>query len=317
MQTADAPTIQNLTPDVSSPIHSNPSCSPPDLPHLQEKDYTPIPDDQTVIDHPPYNLTSLGVVINLYFRVLLCVNCERAIDSSKLVSHVHRHNPLVEVPSDLPKILVEAYKLVPYASVQHRCGPIPPIFGLSLHHEPLNFCDCGKAYATYDTLRQHQTRRDRLCPLREQNPGFYQGYAQRLAGYLSYFEVDPSPWLNDAEYSPRYCSAFAKSLPPLRDYSLMKIKGAEDEMNISSFFHTSKWFHHLKGYTSKDVEEVLRASTPEARFGERLREVAQSYLSQANDELLKHNSFGILRTMGQTTEYVNSSFVFTSLIFFF
>jgi hypothetical protein len=91
----------------------------------------------------------------------------------------------------------------------------------------------------------------------------------------------------------------------------MEIKGAEDEMNTSSFFYTQRWLEHLEGFTPEDIQEVNKESAPdEVPFGERLREVAVEFLSQANAEIKKHNSFGILRVMGQTTEYVSSYYVF-------
>jgi len=82
----------------------------------------------------------------------------------------------------------------------------------------------------------------------------------------------------------------------------MEIKGADDEMNTLSFFYTQRWLAHLKGYTPADIQEVILQSTPEAPFGERLRQVAEEYLSLANENIKSHNSFGILKLMGQTTE---------------
>jgi hypothetical protein len=303
----DPPVLPHpLTPEVAipfSPTQLSLSSSPPNFPMLFKGDYMPVPDHQTVVEHLPYNLPSLGVIINQHFHCLICVNCERAIDPLKLIHHIHQENPLVEIPEDLPSILETTYQLVTYSSIVYTPGPISPIFGITLHPHPLYFCDCGKGYASYDILRTHQTRRvERGCTLRDQNPGYHQGYGQRLTGNRSFFEVDPKVWLKDTEDNSEFHLAFSRSLPPLRDYSRMEIKGAEDEMNTSSFFYKQRWLFHLKDYTPQDIQEVLQESTPEAPYGELLRQVAEIFLKQANDDIQTHNSFGILIMIGRTTE---------------
>lgn len=210
---------------------------------------------------------------------------------------------MIEVPEDLPVTLETSYQVVSYSSVQYVAGPISPVFGLNLHPIPLFFCDCGKGYNSYDTLRTHQTREgDRPCALKGQNPLFHKGYGQRLAGNRSYFEVDPKEWLKDPEVEFQYSFAFSRSLPPLRDYSTMKIEGAEDEMNTSSFFFKQRWLYHLKDYTSVDIQEALQSSSPEAPFGGPLRQVGVAFLKGANSEIKNFQSFGLLNMMGQTTE---------------
>lgn len=96
---------------------------------------------------------------------------------------------------------------------------------------------------------------------------------------------------------------YQRSLPPLRDYSKLDIQGAEDEMNTSSFFYTQCWLEHLKGYTPQDVLEVCRQETEEGLTSDDLlRQVGLEYLMSSTDEIKKHNSFGLLKLMGQTTE---------------
>ena len=77
-------------------------------------------------------------------------------------------------------------------------------------------------------------------------------------------------------------------------------------MNTSSFFYTQHWLSHLDGYTPEDIQQAILQSTPEVPFGERLRMVAEEFLDAMNTEIKNHNSFGILKLMGQTTEYVHS-----------
>ena len=266
-------------------------------------DYMPITNNDTVVEHPPYNLPSLGIVVNIHLRVVICITCGRAIDSPKLISHLRKDLPFVDVPDDLPNVLERAFKLVPYSSVSQTPGPIFPIFGIALHPQPLFFCDCGKGFGTYDILRSHQTRAgDRMCLLKGQHPGFHRGYGQRLSGSRSFFEVEPGHWLKLPDGAFHFSRAFSRSLPPLRDYATMEIKGAENEMNTSSFFYTQRWISHLEGYTPTDIQEVLTQSTFEVTFGERLRQVAEEFLGLANNEIKNQNSFGILKLMGQTTE---------------
>ena len=285
-----------------SPIQPSPISSPINLPILNDGDYTPISNDDTITDHSSFNLPSLGVIINLHYRVLICINCGRAIDSTNLIDHIHQESPLLEVPPDLPSVLETAYQLVSYTSVKYSPGAIFPIFGIPLHPHPLYFCECGKGYATFETLRTHQTwKREPTCPLLNQNPTSHQGYAQRLTGNRSFFEVDASRWPKDPDAHFSYPLLFSRSLPPLRDYSNMEIKGAEDEMNTSSFFYTHRWLHHLEGYTPTDIQEVTRDTSTEVTYGELLRTVADEFLTLANESIKKENSFGILKLMGQTT----------------
>ena len=296
-----------LTPDaVSLSLSQNtlsPSCSPSDFHPLLESDYIPFPTNETVVEHQPYNLPSLGIVINLRFRCIICINCERAIDPSSLSEHIHKDLPMIDIPADLQTVLENTYHVVPYSSVGYSQGPISPVFGIPLHLSPLFFCDCGRGYSTFNALRVHQTRGgDRPCPLRQHNPGNHQGYGQRLTSHRRFFEVDPNKWSKDQEGFRNYRLAFSRSLPPLRDYSNMEIKGAEDEMNTSSFFYTERWLSHLEGYSPKDIEEVLQYTTSEAPIGERLRSVAEEFLELANAKIKNYTSFGILKMMGQTTE---------------
>ena len=284
------------------------SSSPQELLTLDVRDYLPVPDDNTIVHHHPFNLPSLGIVVNLQFRCVICLYCQRAINPFNLIEHVHKDLPLAEVSENLPSTLETTYHLVPYTSVVHSPGAISPVFGLPLETKPIHFCDCGKGYITYETLRTHQTRvGDRSCPFLKTNPGFHKGYGQRLTSNRSFFEVDPTPWRRDL--SPPYPLAFCQSLPPLRDYSKMEIKGAEDEMNTSSFFYTQRWLGHLEGHNPEDIKEVTLSSTPEAPFGERLRQVGELFLQDANAQIKNHNSFGILKLMGQTTEYVEFAFL--------
>jgi hypothetical protein len=301
------------TPSPVQSFYLSPSSSPKDLPTLHLNDYTAIPDQLTVVQHPPFNLPALGIVVNLHFRCLICLKCERALDTRNLVEHLRKDLPFVEVPDDLPTVLETTYKLIPYSSAVYNPGPIPAIFGIPLQPEPIFFCECGKGYTSIEVLRPHQTRvGERECPYRGKKPGFHKGYGQRLTANRSFFEVDPSQW-RLASDTLHYPLVFCRSLPPLRDYSKMEIKGAEDEMNTSSFFFSQRWLAHLEGYSPEDISEVTRESSSEAPFGELLRRVGEEFLSLANAEIKNHNTFGILKLMGQTTEYVWSQYFFIKL----
>ena len=203
----------------------------------------------------------------------------------------------------------DAYNLKPYSSVIYTPGPIRPVFGVPIQPEQILFCKCGKGFTTIETLRPHQTRvGDRECPFREKNPGYHKGYGQRLTSNRPFFEIFPTDWRLTSDSLSQYPLLFSRSLPPLRDYSKMEIKGAEDEMNTSSFFYSQRWLDHLEGFNPEDVIEVTRQSSEQAPYGERLRGIAEKFLMQINSEIKNHNSFGILKLMGQTTEYVISFF---------
>ena len=113
------------------------SASPQQFPILDLDDYQQIPDDDTVVQHHPFNLPSLGIVINRRLCSIICLHCHRAINASNLIEHVHKDLPLVEIPEGLPSILETAYNLVPYSSILNQPGPILPIFGLALETNPL------------------------------------------------------------------------------------------------------------------------------------------------------------------------------------
>lgn len=246
----------------------------------------------------------MGIVVNLHFRCVICLNCERAVDTKNLVEHIRKDLPFIEVPDDLPAVLEATYKLVPYSSIVYKPGPIPPVFGIPLQSNPFFFCKCGKGYSTYEGMRSHQTRvGEHACAQKSKKPRYHKGYGQRLTSNRSIFEVNAIDWLLTCNNNlDRYPLVFTQSIPPLRDYSKMEILGAEDEMNTSSFFYTQRWLSHLKGYTAEDIQEATLGSTPEAPYGDRLKHVAEEFLSQANAEIQKHSSFGILKLMGQTTE---------------
>lgn len=63
-----------------------------------------------------------------------------------------------------------------------------------------------------------------------------------------------------------------------------------------------KWIPYLEPYTSEEVLEVCKISSLEAPYGELLRKVAEQFLLRMNKEIKNHNSFGLLKLMGQTTE---------------
>ena len=290
------------SPDPPFSLNLSQSSSPQDLSVLDLDDYLPIPDQHTIIHHPLYNLPSFGIIINVRLQCIICLKCERALNPENLISHVHKDVSSVEIPEELPGVLEKAFHLVPYSSIKFPSEPVTPIFGLSLNPTPMFFCDCGKGYSGYETLRAHQTRKERSCPLVTKNPGYHKGYAQRLTANRSFFEVDPRSWRIDFESRPNYSLAFGRSLPPLRDYSKMEIKGADDEMNTSSFFYSQRWLSLLEGYTPIEIQEVTVQSTPDVQYGELLRRLVEEFLKDSNSEIKNHNSFGILKLMGQLTE---------------
>jgi len=82
----------------------------------------------------------------------------------------------------------------------------------------------------------------------------------------------------------------------------MEIKGAEDEMNTSSFFYKERWLNHLKGYSPEDTAQLCVDDDPKAPFGPLLRRVSHEFLVRSNQELKKHTSFGLPKLIGQTTD---------------
>jgi hypothetical protein len=186
------------------------SNSPEEIDILDLRNYTPQPDKNTIIHHPPYNLPAMGIVINLHFRCVICLKCERAINSFNLIDHLHKDLPMVEIPEDLPSDLETAYGLVPYSSVVYKPGPISPVFGIPLQYEPIIFCDCGKGYSTMEGLRPHQTRvGERECPFKERKPGYHKGYGQRLTSNRPFFEVFPTAWQQASDSLSQYPLVFS------------------------------------------------------------------------------------------------------------
>ena len=126
----------------------------------------------------PSSNTSLIIYLPLallsifHFRCIICLHCKRAIDAVNLIQHIHSDLPLVDLPEDLLSSLQNTYSLVSCSSIICKPGAISPIFGLPLEPNPIQFCDCGKGYSTFHTLRTHQTRLgDRACSITLNNPG--------------------------------------------------------------------------------------------------------------------------------------------------
>ena len=283
-----------------------PTSSPLEIPRISNMDYHPLPDDMTIVHHPPFNLPALGIAINLNFHCVVCLTCQRGLDPSALLLHWKRDHPIIDVPEELPTVLQTTYQLVSLQSITYSKRPIPPVFGIPVQEEPYYFCECGKGSMSYESLRSHQTRSaysDQLqCPLHEKKPSYHMGYAQRLASNKPFFEVDIRCWRLACEDYSCYHLAYSQSLPPLRDYSQMNIKGAEDEMNTSSFFYTQRWLRFLDGYKPEEIREVYQMTATDAPFGDKLRAVGEAFLLRSNEDIEKHNTFGLLNLIGQTTE---------------
>jgi hypothetical protein len=75
-------------------------------------------------------------------------------------------------PPELRRIKNSNYRPIPDDST---------VGGIELETFPMYVCDCGHGYQTFETLRTHQTRKDkRQCLLRLLDPKSHMGYAQRL-----------------------------------------------------------------------------------------------------------------------------------------
>ena len=280
-------------------------CSLEALPSIDTSEYTSIPDSRTVIHHPPYNFPALGIVINTHFHCIICLNCEHTVDTSNLIEHICHELPCCKVLENLPSVLQASYNLVPYSRIIYPLSPTPPIFGILLHLQPIFFCDCGKGYAVFETLWTHQTHTGECeCSFQHKRPSYHQGYGQCLTANWPFFEVDCTPWHLASDTSYHYPLTFCQSLLPLHDYLKMKIKGAEDEMNTSSFFYTQHWLAHLDRYSPEVIKEVTQESSPGTPYGECLCQVTEEFLMMTNVKIWNHNSFWILKLMRQTTKYV-------------
>ena len=231
------------------------------------------------------------------------MTCEHAVDSENIVAHIRKDLPVMDVPDDLCSILQSTYDLAPYSSIYYSSGVITPVYGLSLEENPLFFCDCGKGYSKLESLRIHQTRVEKQpCVLHQFSPGYHLGYGQRLAGNRSFFEVDICSWeKNMDDRDIPYSYVYRQTFPAPRQYSKMEIKGAEDEMNTSSFFSRERWLGHLEGYTPDDILEVCKISAGEVGYGDFLRKGMLVLFVEMDKELQNHSSFGLPLLMGQTT----------------
>jgi hypothetical protein len=136
------------------------SCSPVELNALDLYQYMPVPSQDTVIHHPPYNLPAMDIVINLSFCCLICLKCERALDTSNLIEHVRRDLPFFNISEDLPSILQMKYNLIPYSSFTYTPGPKPSVFGIPLQREPIFFAIVERVIPTlicYEPIRPVMT----------------------------------------------------------------------------------------------------------------------------------------------------------------
>ena len=281
-----------------SPESSQDALSLPPLPRIRNSDYLRLPDENTVMEHCEYNLASYGIVINMLLRVAVCVECEKTIALSSLVSHIRTHLKFVDIPSGLPDELQTSFALK--ETVVWPKTPIKPIFPIPIHPEPLVFCNnCNKGYTTISSVQSHQRTRKCSDTLRPSD-SYHNGYGQliHLGKARSYLQVVVDDLVKKTDKQIDHAALFMDNLGGIRDYANMPVRLPEDEMNLSSFYHRDGWLQHLEGFTAADLSEAYRRSTSEDSGGEILQKLAYRYLKESQENIKIHSGFGLMRALG-------------------
>lgn len=255
------------------------------------------------MEHPDYNLASYGIVVHKILRAAICVECQRPILPSSLVSHIQMHLKFVDVPCGLSDELSSSFQL--NETLGWPKTPIAPVFPIPIHDDPLLFCNaCHKGYASLASLHAHQ--RTRKCSTHlSSSDTYHYGYGQliHMGKKRSYLEVIIDELLDKTDSQIDHAALFMDNLGGIRDYANVPVRLPEDEMNLSSFYHRDGWLQHLGGYTAVDLSEAYRASTSEDPGGDILRDLAYRYLKHAQENIKVHSGFGLMRALGSVLPF--------------
>jgi hypothetical protein len=243
-------------------------------------------------------LQGLGIVINTLLRVAICVHCQQAILPSALVSHLRSHFKYIEVPPGLADGLQASFKLTDAINWPKKA--IEPVFPISIQPNPYLFCTrCNKGYSTENSLLHHQ-RRHRSSEKGNDSNARHSGYAQSIqfGQHRRNIQVVVDKLVKKTDKKVDYAALFTQQLPGTRTYAKLPVRGPEDDMNLSSFYHRDGWLLHVNGYSAVDLNEAYRFSTPEDKGADILRNLAYRYIKHGQDNIECHTSFGLMRALG-------------------
>ena len=272
------------------------------LPAWDETQYIRSPDRHTVTQYPDFNLPSLGLIINTFHRVVICISCSHAVTIKNIHLHVKKHSSFVQIPPCLEDTIREEYGIDDADPDIPRDCPAP-IFGLMIEEQPMYFCSrCGRGFQTLHILQSHQRSLER-CPSNSDEPATYtRGYAQSffLGARRAFFEVNADLLDSNTTDTHLYQTAFLLSVPPPDDYSQIPLTSPAHDLDLGNFMHRERWIEHLEGYKPIDLNAMVDEAQDDETTLLRLRVHVVDYLSSVAEILKKHSSFGIHKLFAQT-----------------
>ncbi|KAH9477263.1 ATP-dependent DNA helicase tlh1 [Psilocybe cubensis] len=272
--------------------------------------YDIVPDDHTVIYDDAHNLPALGIVINTFLKIVICIECGEAIEPASVCAHVKQHNAHYTPGPTLLEDLRRKYGIVSLAEIAYSAGPIRPIFGIPIEADQLHFCSkCHRGYNSLLSLRGHQSNGQR-CQVPITQRACYTMYGQILTKGPSkrYFPVDTSCLSLRQDIPFAYSTVFGTTMPPPPDYTQLPVQDIEDPQNLSSFLFREGWLDAVKGLTPVDIQEVTRL--PDAKtepWGKQLQLAAHHALASVQLLVNEHHTFGMTHNIAQFNQSSNMS----------
>ncbi|KAF8956790.1 hypothetical protein BDZ97DRAFT_1925160 [Flammula alnicola] len=299
----------------SSPIIDTPPSSQEELPMFYNEQYLREPTPYTVVHHPAFNLPALAIVIDTRFRSVICMEHQRVTDYSGLRNHIQRHVKHIEFPEDLVTRLETEYNLVHPADIAYTNEPIEPVFGVPILPNPHHFCgDCGRGYMELETLRVHHATPDRCTDRIAASPD-RTGYGQAIVKgkFCRIFQVDVSKLRRIAHAPTPYSQIFIDNHPLPVDYSKNRIRGPEDDLNLSQFYYHEGWIQVVDSYSPAAIIEACRNSTEDDQYGQELKDASRRYLTSIQAVIRDHTTNGLPRTIAQLIPDQTSNNVFNAI----
>jgi hypothetical protein len=249
------------------------------------------PDEYTVDDDK--ELVDAGLVVNTFFKVIICLECGRAIDPSFLHSHLKNHvlkGTLTKhsVKKDLVTNLLLKYDLVD-PKISHSSAFRPnkgrdlsrPIFGINILDKRI-FCDgCHSGYKTPKSLANHQ----RNCSKKGTNS--FRALTQTLftSDRRAFFPVQRP---NEQVSFTDDATLFLQSFPQKSLEQLPIDPKSHSRKQLDIFIRKEQWQEHLAGLIPSDLLKLVTLPEKKSpRYPIPLRDACLTYLNEANKKLDK------------------------------
>lgn len=233
----------------------------------------------------------MGILVNMRFRIIICIDCRKAIAPGNLVAHLKRHRPLA-IPPNLGMQLVAEYNIYETAAVPPPVVTIPAIFGLAVLPDYVFCAGCNRGYRSPKSLSRHQL----YCEGETGPETSFAGFAQTFfAGKNRYFfsVTNPTGDANLPSGSSSDLEVLLKQEPVL-DLSQKVIQPPANHRILSRFLAQEEWISHVAGMVPARILQMV--TVPDDKWHSDLRQHTLVYM-QAVQRLLTPMEINIKRRM--------------------